>query len=152
MALTIASFTLSCSVQAGESKSAQASEQTTPTEEAKVIMLTKAEFLKRVANFEEQPSEWIYLGDKPCVIDFYATWCPPCKRVAPILEELAKEYAGKVYFYKIDVDKEQELTGAFGIESMPTFFFCPMEGEPQAAQGAMPKETFIKAIDEYLMK
>ena len=116
------------------------------------IHLTKEEFLKKVVNYEASPNEWKYLGDKPCVIDFYADWCGPCKAVAPILEELAKEYDGQIYIYKIDTDKEQELAAAFGIRSIPTLLFCPMNENPQMAQGALPKDVLKNAIDEVLLK
>lgn len=123
-------------------------------EEVKVgtIHLTKAEFLAKVANYETNPKEWKYLGDKPCIIDFYASWCGPCKQIAPILEELAKEYNGQIYIYKIDTEEERELAAAFGIQSIPTLLFCPMGENPQMAQGAMPKESFKQAIDELLLK
>lgn len=126
--------------------------QTKETEKMGTIQLTKAEFLEKVANYEANPNEWKYLGDKPCIIDFYADWCGPCKVIAPILEELAKEYDGQIYIYKVDTEKEQELAAAFGIRSIPSLLFCPMEGQPQMAQGALPKETFKKAIDEVLLK
>ena len=113
--------------------------------------LTKAEFLTKVANFEANPKEWKYLGNKPCIIDFYATWCGPCKAVAPVLEELAEEYAGKIDIYKVDVDQEQELAGAFGIRSVPSILFVPMDGQPQMAMGAMSKADFKKAIEEILL-
>ena len=116
------------------------------------IHLTKAEFLSKVDNFEANPSEWKYLGDKPCIIDFYADWCGPCKAVAPILEDLAKEYEGQITIYKVDTEAEQELAGAFGIRSIPSILFCPMTGAPQMAQGALPKETFRNAIAEILLK
>jgi len=116
------------------------------------IQLTKAEFLSKVANFEANPTEWKYLGDKPCIIDFYAAWCGPCKVVAPILEDLAKEYDGQIYIYKVDTEAEQELAGAFGIRSIPSILFCPMDGAPQMAQGAMPKESFRKVIADVLLK
>lgn len=116
------------------------------------IHLTKEEFLSKVANYEANPTEWKYLGDKPCIIDFYATWCGPCKTIAPILEDLAKEYDGQIYIYKIDTDKEQDLAAAFGIRSIPTILFCPMGENPQMAQGAMPKEAFKNAINEVLLK
>jgi thioredoxin len=116
------------------------------------IHLTKAEFLSKVANYEANPTEWKYLGDKPCIIDFYAAWCGPCKTVAPILEDLAKEYEGQIYIYKIDTEAEQELAGAFGIRSIPTILFCPMGEAPQMAQGALPKDAFRKAITEILLK
>ena len=116
------------------------------------IHLTKAEFLSKVANYEANPTEWKYLGDKPCIIDFYAAWCGPCKTVAPILEDLAKEYEGQIYIYKIDTEAEQELAAAFGIRSIPTILFCPMGEAPQMAQGALPKDAFRKAITEILLK
>ena len=116
------------------------------------IHLTKEEFLKKVANYETNPQEWKYLGDKPCIIDFYADWCGPCKAVAPIMEELAKEYDGQIYIYKIDTEAEQELAAAFGIRSIPSILFVPMEGKPQMSMGAMPKDQFVKAINEILLK
>ena len=114
--------------------------------------LNKEEFLAKVANYETTPDEWKYLGDKPCSVDFYASWCGPCMMVAPILDELATEYAGKIDIYKVDTEKELELAAAFGIRSIPTLLFCPMDGAPQMAQGAMGKEDFECAIDEVLLK
>jgi thioredoxin len=116
------------------------------------IHLTKADFLSKVANYEANPTEWKYLGDKPCIIDFYASWCGPCKTVAPILEDLAKEYNGQIYIYKIDTEAEPELASAFGIRSIPTILFCAMDGAPQLAQGALPKDSFKKAIADILLK
>ena len=116
----------------------------------KTIELTKADFYKKVANLDV--NEWKYLGDKPAVIDFYATWCGPCKAVAPIMEELAAEYAGKVIIYKVDVDKEPALAGAFGIQSIPTILFIPVTGKPQMSKGAMPKASLKQAIEDILVK
>ncbi len=113
--------------------------------------LTKSEFLSKVANYEANPTEWIFLGDKPCIIDFYAAWCGPCKTIAPILEDLAKEYDGQIDIYKIDTEAEQELAGAFGIRSIPSILFCPMNGAPQMAVGSMPKNSFKNAIAEVLL-
>lgn len=128
-------------------------QETMATEgKGQVIHLTKAEFLDKVYNFEKNPNEWKYEGDKPAIVDFYADWCGPCKMVAPILDELAKEYEGQIVIYKVDTEKEKELAGAFGIRSIPSILFIPMEGEPQMAQGAMPKASFKKAIDEFLLK
>ena len=124
----------------------------TETKKMGTIHLTKEEFLKKVVNYETNPTEWKYLGDKPCIIDFYADWCGPCKAVAPILEELAKEYDGQIYIYKIDTDAEQELAGAFGIRSIPSILFVPMEGAPQMSQGAMPKNSYKEAIENILLK
>ena len=118
----------------------------------KVTHLTKAEFLAKVMNYEKNPQEWIYLGDKPCLIDFYASWCGPCKRLAPILDELAQEYAGEIYIYKIDTEKERELAAVFGVRSIPTLLFCPMGENPQIAQGALPKEQLKEALDKVLLK
>ena len=112
----------------------------------KVQELTKTEFLKKVANYEASPNKWVYKGDKPCIVDFYATWCGPCKMVAPILEELAEEYAGKIDIYKVDTEKEEGLAASFGIRSIPSLLFCPMNGQPQMAKGAMGKADFKKAI------
>lgn len=109
--------------------------------------LTKETFLEKVFNYE-QNKEWKYTGDKPCIIDFYADWCGPCKVVAPVIEELSKEYDGKLYVYKIDTEAEQELASVFGIRSIPSLLFVPMEGQPQMAMGALPKETFEKAFKD----
>ena len=117
----------------------------------KTIHLTKEEFLTKVANYEANPTEWKYLGDKPAIIDFYADWCSPCKMIAPILEELAKEYEDKIYIYKVNTEQEQELAGAFGIRSIPSILFVPMEGSPQMAMGALPKNSFKEAIDGVLL-
>ena len=116
------------------------------------IQLTKTEFLKKVANYEENPNEWKYLGDKPAIIDFYADWCGPCKMVSPILDELAKEYDGQIYIYKVNTEHERELSAAFGIRSNPSILFIPMDGSPQMMMGAMPKASFKKTIDELLLK
>lgn len=117
----------------------------------KTIQLTKADFLTKVADFEKSPTEWNYLGDKPAIIDFYADWCGPCKTIAPILEELAAEYGERIYIYKVNTEKEQELSAAFGIRSIPTLLFIPMNGNPQMAQGALPKASLKEAIDSVLL-
>lgn len=114
------------------------------------IHLTKSEFLKKIADFENNPSEWIFLGDKPAIVDFYADWCGPCKMVSPILDELADEYKDKVNIYKVNTEKEPELAAAFGIRSIPSILFIPKNGQPQMAQGAMPKTSFEHAIKEVL--
>ncbi|MDD4158562.1 MAG: thioredoxin, partial [Proteiniphilum sp.] len=108
----------------------------------KTIKLTRADFLTKVANYEANSEKWEYLGDKPCIIDFYADWCGPCKMVAPILEELAAEYEGMIYIYKVDTEAEQQLAAEFGIRSIPSLLFCPMGEAPQMAQGALPKDAF----------
>jgi thioredoxin 1 len=113
--------------------------------------LTKDTFISKVFDFENN-KEWNYQGELPCLIDFYADWCGPCKMVAPILEELAQEYKGKINIYKVDTEEEQELAGVFGIRSIPSLLFCPAEGAPQMAMGAMPKDQFKKVIDDILLK
>jgi thioredoxin len=113
--------------------------------------LTKETFLEKVFNYE-QNKEWKFEGDKPCIIDFYADWCQPCKIVAPVLEELEKEYEGQINIYKIDTEDQQELAAAFGIRSIPSLLFCPKDDQPQMAQGALPKETLKEAIDKVLLK
>ncbi len=113
--------------------------------------LTKETFLEKVFNFEEN-KEWKFQGDLPCVIDFYADWCQPCKMVAPILEELQEEYKGKINIYKIDTEEQQELSAAFGIRSIPSLLFCPTDEQPQMAQGALPKDTLKQVIEDVLLK
>ena len=112
--------------------------------------LTKETFQKKVFNYETN-KDWKFEGELPCLIDFYADWCGPCKMVAPILEELAKEYDGKINIYKVDTEDQQELAAVFGIRSIPSLLFCPKDGQPQMAMGALPKPTFIKAIDDILL-
>ena len=111
--------------------------------------LTKESFLEKVFNFEEN-SDWKYEGEKPAIIDFYADWCGPCKMVAPILEEIDEEYGDKLNVYKIDTDKEQELAMAFGIQSIPSLLFIPVDEKPQMAQGALPKDAMLQAMREVL--
>lgn len=111
--------------------------------------LTKDTFKEKVFNFEAN-KDWKFEGNKPCLIDFYADWCQPCKMVAPILEELQTEYEGKLDIYKVDTEDQQELAGMFGIRSIPSLLFVPMDGQPQMAQGALPKDSFQKAIKDVL--
>lgn len=117
----------------------------------KATHLTKADFLTKVANYETNPNEWKFLGERPALIDFYATWCGPCKMLAPVLDELADEYQGQVDIYKVDVDAEEELAALFGIRSVPSLLFVPMAGAPQMAQGAMPKYALKDAIHKVLL-
>lgn len=111
--------------------------------------LTADSFKTKVFDWEKNP-EWQFEGELPCLIDFYADWCGPCKMVAPILEELSTEYAGKLKVYKVDTEAEQQLAGLFGIRSIPALLFVPKDGKPQMAVGALPKDSMIKAIDEVL--
>jgi len=113
--------------------------------------LTKKTFQDKVFNYEKN-KEWKFEGELPCIIDFYADWCQPCKMVAPILEELSKEYDGKINIYKVDTEDQQELAAAFGIRSIPSLLFCPMGEQPQMAQGALQKEGFKQVIEDVLLK
>jgi len=112
--------------------------------------LTKETFKEKVFDFEKN-KDWKFEGQLPCLIDFYADWCGPCKMVAPILEELSAEYKGRVNIYKVDTEEQQELAAAFGIRSIPSMLFCPSEGQPQMAQGALPKPSLKQAIEEVLL-
>jgi len=149
MVVAIAGLT-ACNAQ---TKSEQPAEPTKKeTKMKKTIQLTKADFLKKIANYETDSKEFKYLGDKPALIDFYADWCGPCKAIAPVLEELAAEYEGEIYIYKIDTEAEQELAALFGIRSIPSLLFIPMGDEkPQMAQGALPKPNLKEAIDKLLL-
>ena len=113
--------------------------------------LTKQTFLEKVFNYEKN-KEWKFEGKLPCLIDFYADWCAPCKIVAPVLEELDEEYKGKINIYKVNTEQEQELAAAFGIRSIPSLLFCPIDGQPQMAMGALPKESMKKTIENILLK
>ena len=112
--------------------------------------LTKEAFLKKVFDYEKN-TDWQFSGELPAIIDFYADWCGPCKMVAPVLEGLSKEYAGKINIYKVDTKQEQELASVFGIRSIPSILFIPKDGKPQMAMGALPKEAFVEAINTVLI-
>jgi thioredoxin 1 len=111
--------------------------------------LTADTFKEKVFNFEEN-KEWKFEGEKPCLIDFYADWCGPCKMVAPVLEELSEEYDGKLNIYKVNTEEQRELSAIFGIQSIPSLLFVPKEGQPQMAMGALPKDTLEKAFKDVL--
>ncbi len=121
-----------------------------PKENKMATQLTKDKFLKEIFDYENN-KEWKFEGKLPAVIDFYADWCQPCKMVAPIIEELSTEYEGKVNFFKVDTEAQQELAGAFGIQSIPSLLFIPVDGKPQMAAGALPKESFIDVIEKELL-
>jgi thioredoxin 1 len=116
---------------------------------ANVEFLNEDSFKAKVYNYEKN-KDWKFEGDKPCMIDFYADWCGPCKMVAPILDQLQEEYKGTINIYKIDTEVERNLAAMFGIQSIPSLLFVPLEGQPQMAVGALPKDTFIKAIADVL--
>lgn len=111
--------------------------------------LTKETFQKKVFDYENN-KEWKFAGQKPCIVDFYADWCGPCKMIAPVLEELSKEYEGKIDIYKVDTEKERELSAVFGIRSIPSLLFIPIDNQPQMVAGAIPKASFKKTIEEVL--
>lgn len=112
--------------------------------------MTTEDFKSTIFDYTKS-KEWKYEGERPCLIDFYATWCGPCKMVAPILEQLAGEYKGKVDIYKVDVDKEKQLASVFGVRSIPTLLFIPMADQPTLTQGAMQKEALTELIDVILL-
>ena len=116
----------------------------------KVVHITKADFLKKVYDFEKNPDEWKYLGSQPAIVDFYADWCGPCRQLSPVLDELAKEYSGKLTIYKVNVDNERGLATFFGIRSIPTLLFIPMKGKPQRSLGALSKTELNGLIKDVL--
>jgi len=116
-----------------------------------VVYITTEEFRARVFDYKAD-KEWNYRGNKPCVIDFYTTWCGPCKRLAPIMEELSQKYCDQVVFYKADTERERELAYVFGINSIPQVLYIPVEGKPMMLKGLYPKEEIVKIIDDFLLK
>jgi thioredoxin len=121
------------------------------------VHITKDDFLTKIMDYEKNSTEWIYKGNLPCLIDFYADWCAPCRQTAPILDELAREYSGKIVVYKVDVQKEKELASVFGIQSIPAFLFCPMQGNPSMSAGIAgsrdeTKKMFVQQIENFLLK
>lgn len=125
--------------------------KTTASTTGKVIAMDREMFVKEVFDYTQNTNEWKFEGKKPAIIDFYATWCGPCRHVAPILKELAEQYKDQIVIYKVDTDKEKELSTAMGIQSLPTILFIPMNGQPQVLVGAADKATFERAIREVLL-
>lgn len=149
--IIIATLIASCNAQSGNnSKEAEKTTSNEHTANGTVVHLTKETFKENVFNYQAN-KEWKYEGSKPAIIDFYADWCAPCRMVSPIVEDLAKEYAGKIVVYKVDTEKERELAQNLGIQSLPTLLFVPLKGQPQAALGALPKEELVKAINDVLL-
>lgn len=121
------------------------------SESNKVQYLTTNDFKNKVFDYTQNQT-WVYNHKLPCIVDFYADWCRPCKMVAPIMDKIAKDYSGKINVYKVDTDKEREVASAFGINSIPSILFCPVNGQPQMTQGVMSEEDYKKIIEEYLLK
>lgn len=156
-------FTVACDGSAKNSEKANKAEETENVKEKqaskdeKVVQtLNKEEFKQKVLNYDVN-KEWKFEGDLPCIVDFYADWCGPCKIASPILEEVAKEYEGKINVYKVDTQKDPELAGLFGVQGIPAFLYCPKEGQPTMSSGIgqtkeQTKEMFIKAIEDVLLK
>lgn len=152
MFLTIGAFA-SCNnsnKKADKTKAVENVETTEVTEPvAKVVELTSEEFCKNVYDINTEEGE--YLGSLPAIVDFNATWCGPCRMIAPILEELAAEYAGKIVIYSVDVDKSRDVAVAFGISSIPAVLFIPTEGDPEMTVGSRDKDTFVQQIESILL-
>ena len=137
-----------------EACSAKAPAGTASAESEKVSavrQLTTADFLAKIHDYHAHPDVWKFKGDKPCLIDFYADWCRPCKMLAPVMEELAAQYAGQIDIYKVNVDAEKELSAAFGIQSIPSLLFVPKEGQPAMQAGVLPKEQLEYYIKTFLL-
>jgi len=116
-----------------------------------VVYITTDQFRERVFDYKAH-KDWTYKGNKPCIIDFYTTWCGPCKRLAPIMEELSQQYCDQVVFYKADTERERELAYVFGINSIPQVLYIPVEGKPMLLKGLYPKEEIVRIIDDFLLK
>jgi thioredoxin len=134
------------------SNTALNTEATSTSNNGEVVNLTKQMFIDQIFDYENNPETWVYKGDKPAIIDFYADWCAPCKRIAPIMKELAKKYEGQVNIYKIDTEAERELAAVFGIRSIPSILYIPANAQPVMETGALSKPDYIKRINQYLIK
>ncbi|MGL5787540.1 MAG: thioredoxin family protein [Bacteroidales bacterium] len=147
--ITLIALILIVSISCANSQSGKAiSPKKETTGKGYVKSMNESQFLNQISDYKSNKDKWVYKGSRPCIIDFYADWCAPCRKVAPIMEELAKKYAGKVDFYKVDVEKEKGLARDLGIQSLPTLLYCPLKGEPQIIMGLQPEENYIRAINE----
>ena len=145
-------FIITSAISSGiysKSNTGKSSVATDEKEKNSIVYLDAANFKEKVFNYETD-KEWNYKGKVPAILDFYADWCGPCKQLSPVLVQIQKEYAGKIQIYKINTDKHKELAATFGIRSLPTIVFVPMEGEPQAAMGFRPKNDLETMIAEIL--
>jgi thioredoxin len=155
--LLVALLILNSCGQNAESKSNKSVDQSAPelkvsTGDIKPVYLSTADFKKKIWDYDANPKEFVYQGELPCVIDFYADWCKPCKIVAPIMDELADFFDGKVIIYKVNTDKERELASVFQVNSIPSILFTPMTGKPAMQPGALSKDEYIKIINEFVLK
>jgi len=139
-------------VSNASAKSPDGGSTKTETTAGKPELLTAETFKLKVMDYEKNTQQWVFEGDKPAIVDFYADWCRPCRMIAPILEELSVEYKGKIDVYKVDTEAQRELASIFGIQSLPTVLFIPMEGKPSMQKGALPKESYKQIIDDFLLK
>jgi len=160
LAFTLPLYLLSCQAAKENNEGEEEGKEVLSSEKKKsekaTIQLTKEEFKQKVMDYENNDT-WQFAGDKPCMIDFYADWCAPCRITSPILEDLAKEYKGEIHIYKVDVDVEKELASVFGIRGIPSFLYCPVDGKPQMASGIGQskedtKKMFINKIEQVLLK
>ena len=145
-------FTSSCSNKNANQKIAQTSPDSVSDKKQNTMEMTLEMFNERIMDMKNNPNKWAYKGTRPAIIDFYATWCGPCKITAPILDSLAFEYKGKLEVYKVDVDKQRELASMFGIESIPSLLFIPIKGQPLMQVGAEGRADLEKIIKEKLLK
>lgn len=148
--LSIGLVFLFSNCNAGNPEKTTSNAVTSSSESGAVNILTNEIFKQKIFNYEVN-KDWKFEGNLPVIIDFYADWCGPCRQLSPRIEEIAKEYAGKIIVYKVNTDKERELSQKLGIQSLPTLLFIPMKGQPQATMGALPKETLVKAVNEVLL-
>jgi thioredoxin len=139
-----------CSSDGDDKNTGTATDIQNETSIGNVAHITTAQFRQYIWDYKTSPNNWIYKGDVPCIIDFYADWCRPCKTIAPVMEELAKEYKGRIRIYKVNTDEERELSALFNISSIPAILFVPGNEKPQMSLGAMPKSSFEQAINEIL--
>lgn len=156
LVIIAAALVMGCNSQTTQEQTTSLVEKEVKSDLVKPTLLTKQMFLDQIMDYESNPNEWIYKGDMPGLIDFYADWCRPCRITSPILEELAQEYAGKIVVYKIDVQAEQELASVFGIQSIPSFLYIPKNDTPVMSSGIAQtpeatKEMFRRQIDEILL-
>jgi thioredoxin len=150
MIITVVGISTACSSTTGK-EIPEGNKVETITETGKPEHISYDEFLEKVWNFEENPQKWVFKGDVPVIIDFYADWCKPCKMIAPTMDKIAKEYEGKVKVYKINVDNERKLASVFQVQSIPAVLFVPMKGEPSMQTGALSEEAYMKIVKDNLL-